>query len=466
MRIFNRYYSSYDIFLLAGDFLLTFLVTLGMRTTWHLAGFPTISSWIFIATQGLVMAAVVVIAFYYADLYAIDQTLSVREMLLRFMSGFGTACLVIGLISYPIPQLGFKKIYASEMLLMGLVLSLWRVGFMRIIEQAKNHAKVLIIGVQSIGKLVAEQLCQQKTLGMEVVGFVGSSGGEVTLSYGNPVRVSLPVFSPRSISSLIENTGVNRILLAGGEAWGDYAAEELLKLRLKGITVEDCHSFYERLVSKIAIVDLSPEWIVLAKGFRRDRVILFAKRFVDVAVSSIGLLLSLPIALITAICIKLESRGPLLYRQERVGQDGVRFVLYKFRSMAEDAEVELGPVWAAQNDPRVTRVGRIIRKLRVDEIPQMVNVLKGEMSFVGPRPERPFFVDKLKASIPYYYLRLSVKPGITGWAQISYPYGDTEEGAVEKLQYDLYYIKNVSVLFDLQIIFESLKVIILGKGAR
>lgn len=466
MRIFNRYYSSYDLFLVAGDFGLTFLVTLGLRTTWHLAGLPTISSWVFFATQAIVMAIVVAIAFYYADLYAIDQTLSIRELLLRFMSGFGTACVVIGLISYPIPQLGFKKIYASEMLLMGLVLSVWRVGFMRVIEQAKIHAKVLIIGAQSIGKLVAEQLCQQKTLGMEVIGFVGSSGGEVTLSYGNPARVSLPVFSPRSISSLIENTGVNRILLAGGEAWGDYAAEELVKLRLKGVTVEDCHSFYERLVSKIAIVDLSPEWIVLAKGFRRDRVTLFAKRTIDILVSSVGLFLSLPIALVTICLIKLGSCGPLLYRQERVGQDGKIFVLFKFRSMTQDAELDVGPVWAAANDPRVTRVGRVIRKLRIDEIPQMVNVLKGEMSFVGPRPERLFFVDKLKDTIPYYYLRLSVKPGITGWAQISYPYGDTEEGAVEKLQYDLYYIKNLSVLFDLQIIFESFKVIISGRGAR
>lgn len=466
MRIFNRYYSSYDLLLVAGDFFLTFLVTLGLRTTWHLVGFPTIGSWAFFAGQGFVMALVLVTAFYYADLYTIDQTLSVRELLLRFMSGFGTACVVIGLISYPIPQLGFKKIYASEMLLMGLVLSVWRVGFMRVIEQARIHAKVLIIGAQSIGKLVAEQLFQQKTLGMEVVGFVGSSGGEVTLSYGNPTRVSLPVFSPRSISSLIENAGVNRILLAGGEAWGDYAAEELVKLRLKGVTVEDCHSFYERLVSKIAIADLSPEWIVLAKGFRRDRVISFAKRLVDVFVSTLGLLLSLPIVIVTAILIKLESRGPILYRQERVGRDGENFVLFKFRSMTVDAESENGPVWAAVNDPRVTRIGRVIRKLRIDEIPQMINVLKGEMSFVGPRPERSFFVDKLKEKIPYYYLRLSVKPGITGWAQISYPYGDTEEGAVEKLQYDLYYIKNMSVLFDLQIIFESLKVILLGKGAR
>jgi sugar transferase (PEP-CTERM system associated) len=466
MRIFNRYYSSYDLILVLGDAVFTFLVIVGLQATWTIAGVPSGNSWLFSCVQGVVMSLVVAIAFYYADLYAIDQTLSVRELLLRFMSGFGTACVVIGVLSYPIPQLGFKRIYASEMLLMGLVLSVWRVGFMRVLEQAKIHGKVLIIGARSIGKLVAEQLCQQKTLGMEVIGFVGNSGGQVTLSYGNPTRVSLPVFSPQSISSLVENNGVDRILLAGGEAWGDYAAEELVKLRMKGVPVEDCHSFYERLVSKIAIADLSPEWIVLAKGFRRDRVILFTKRVIDMIVSILGLVLSSPVALITSILIKLESSGPLLYRQERVGQDGAHFTLYKFRSMSEDAESEMGPVWASENDPRATRVGRVIRKLRIDEIPQMINVLKGEMSFVGPRPERPFFVDKLKEKIPYYYLRLSVKPGITGWAQISYRYGDTEEGAVEKLQYDLYYIKNISVLFDVQIMFESLKVILLGKGAR
>ena len=467
MRIFNRYYSSYDLILVLGDVALAFAVTFGLQLTWAFAGVTPGGSWIFYSVQALSMAFVVAIAFYYADLYAIDQTLSVRELLLRFMSGFGTACVVIGLISYPIPQLGFKKVYASEMILIGLVLSVWRVGFMRVIEQAKIHAKVLIIGAQSIGKLVAEQLCQQKTLGMEVIGFVGNAGGRVTLSYGNPTNISLPVFSPQSISSLVEKRGVDRILLAGGEAWDNYAAaEELIRLRMRGVPVEDCHTFYERLVSKIAIADLSPEWIVLAKGFRRDRVILFTKRVVDMVVSSVGLVLSAPIALITAILIKLDSLGPVLYRQERVGQDGAHFTLYKFRSMSVDAECENGPVWASENDPRATRVGCVIRKLRIDEIPQMINVLKGEMSFVGPRPERPFFVEKLKEKIPFYYLRLSVKPGITGWAQISYRYGDTEEGAAEKFQYDLYYIKNMSVLFDVQIIFESLKVILLGKGAR
>jgi exopolysaccharide biosynthesis polyprenyl glycosylphosphotransferase len=187
---------------------------------------------------------------------------------------------------------------------------------------------------------------------------------------------------------------------------------------------------------------------------------------IDMMGSALGLILTAPISLLTAIAVKLDSPGPVLYCQERVGKNESTFLVYKFRSMLNNAETKTGPVWAAGNDPRVTRVGRLIRKLRIDEIPQMINVLKGEMSFVGPRPERPFFVSKLKQNIPYYHLRFSVKPGITGWAQISYPYGSSEDDATEKLQYDLYYIKNISPLFDLQIIFETIKVVLLGRGAR
>jgi exopolysaccharide biosynthesis polyprenyl glycosylphosphotransferase len=190
------------------------------------------------------------------------------------------------------------------------------------------------------------------------------------------------------------------------------------------------------------------------------------KRFADVGVAAVGLILASPLALLTAIAIKLDSPGPILFRQERVGQNEQTFVLYKFRSMCCGAESKTGPVWAEENDPRVTRVGRIMRKLRIDEIPQMFNVLRGDMSFVGPRPERAFFVSSLKESIPYYQLRFAVKPGITGWAQISYGYGANETDAIEKLQYDLYYVKNMSPIFDLQIILETIKVVLLGKGAQ
>jgi sugar transferase (PEP-CTERM system associated) len=465
MRVFNRYFSVYDFVLVLGDVLLAFFATLAIRAVISLFEISPNPEWTFWFFQAVAVTIIIVVSFYYSDLYAIDQTLSIRELFLRLMSGIGIACILIAIISYPIPRFG-KTLYASQMLLMVLCLCAWRVSFMRVIERARIHARVLVIGLQAIGKLVAEELLRQKKLGMEVIGFVGQSAGQLTLSYGNPVRVSLPVYQSSSLISLFEKKKVDRILLAGVEDSCEALGRELVTLRTRGIAIEDCHSFYERLVSKIAIADLSPEWIVRCKGFRRDRLIMFTKRVIDLVVSAVGLLVTAPIAVLTAVAIKLDSPGPILYRQERVGRNEEPFTIYKFRSMSESAEANIGPVWAAKDDPRITRVGRIIRKLRIDEIPQLINVLKGEMSLVGPRPERAFFVQTLNKKISYYSLRHSIKPGVTGWAQICYSYGDSEKDAIEKLQYDLYYIKNMSALFDLQIISESLKVVLLGKGAR
>ncbi len=465
MRLFNRYYTLHDLLLVLGDFVLVVGASAAVRWLLDEGGLLPDQEWLNPTMHGFAMALVVVIAFYYSDLYAIDQSLTVRELLERFVAGLGAACIVIGVLSYPLPNFG-KSIYLSEMVALGFCLYLWRLGFMRAIRQAGVRVKVLIVGMRTIGKMVAEELYLRQKLGMDVVGFVGQQAGCVTLSYGNPKKVEIPTFAPRSLSGLIATNRVDRVLLAGADPCPQSYFEDLVAVKAMGIPIEDCHSFYERLASKIAVTDLPPEWIALSEGFRRDRLILTAKRAIDVVVSFLGLILSAPLILLTAMAIKLESRGPVFYRQERVGQNDRRFVLYKFRSMAEDAEAKLGPVWASERDPRVTRVGAIIRKIRVDEIPQMINVLKGEMSFVGPRPERAYFVEQLKQNVPYYDLRHSVKPGITGWAQISYRYGDSEQDAVEKLQYDLYYIKHMSPIFDLQIIFESLKVIMLGSGAR
>lgn len=465
MRLLNRYYTGYDLLLVAGDLLLVLLASVVVRQIFadtRLLVEPV--SYVSLL-HGVAMAVIVTVAFYYADLYAIDQTLSAQELGHRFAAGLGTACIVIGLVSYPIPNFG-KSIYVSEMLAIGASLALWRFGFMSVMRQASIRAKVLIIGTRAIGRMVAEELYVKKKLGIEVVGFVSEKAGRVLLTYGNPKKIELPVFAPPSLAGLVVSSRVNRILLAGSDLAFHSYFKDLVSVRAMGVPVEDCHTFYERLTSKIAIMDLPPEWIALSKGFRRDSIILAAKRIIDVLASFLGLVFSIPLIVLTAIAIKLESPGPVLYRQERVGQNERRFTLLKFRSMANNAEAELGPVWAAENDPRVTRVGAIIRKLRIDEIPQMINVLKGEMSFVGPRPERPYFVERLKGNIPYYDLRLSVKPGITGWAQICYRYGDSEADAVEKLQYDLYYIKHMSPIFDLQIIFESFKVILFGSGAR
>lgn len=258
---------------------------------------------------------------------------------------------------------------------------------------------------------------------------------------------------------------VDRIVVALDERRGKFPLEQLLFCRLKGIPVDDGVAFTEQLVGKLSVESLHPSFIIFSDGFKRSAIFKRLKRVLDISGSLFGLAFFSLACLIISIAIKLESRGPVLYRQKRVGEDGKIFHLYKFRSMRTDAEAN-GPVWAEENDQRVTRVGRVIRKLRLDEIPQMFNVLKGEMSFVGPRPERPFFVDRLKNEIPFYSERHVVKPGITGWAQISYHYGASREDALEKLKYDLYYIKHMSVFFDLMIVFNTVKIVLFGKGAR
>ena len=467
MRLFNRYYSSYDLALPLGDVAITLISVLAARflvvDVVHYSELVQWHHWTFLA--GWVSLSVVV-SFYYADLYEIDQALSQRELSLRFANGFGITCLLIAALSYPIPQPGLKKIYLVQIILMGLGLFGWRLVFAKVLKVQRIRGTIAIIGMQKIGKLVAEELFRKKHLGLKVAYFVGPERGEVTLSYGNPRRATIPVVSPESTLSLVRQEGVSRILIAGPERGQRFPAHDLVSLRLSGIPIEDCHTFYERLMSKIFITDLRPSWILLSNGFQRTAWIMFTKRALDIVVSSLGLLLAAPVALITAIAIKLDSLGPVLYCQERVGADEMPFVLYKFRSMQCNAEAATGPQWAAKDDPRVTRVGRIMRKLRIDEIPQLMNVLKGEMSLVGPRPERPFFVSQLKEQIPYYELRFTVKPGITGWAQISYEYGDTEDDAIEKLQFDLYYTKHMSPIFDLQILFETIKVVLLGRGAQ
>ena len=267
------------------------------------------------------------------------------------------------------------------------------------------------------------------------------------------------------ISSICKKDKVNRIIVALDERRGRLPIEQLLRCRLKGIRVDDGMAFTEDLAGKLSVESLHPSSIIFSDGFKKSLTFKKGKRYVDVILSFMGLLLSSPLWILISLAIKLDSRGPVLYRQERVGEDGVAFNLLKFRSMRINAE-ENGPVWAGCKDERVTRVGSVIRKLRLDEIPQMINVLWGEMSFVGPRPERLFFVEQLKKGIPYYSQRHVIKPGITGWAQIRYPYGASKEDALEKLKYDLYYIKHMSFFFDIMIILETAKVVLLGRGAR
>jgi sugar transferase (PEP-CTERM system associated) len=268
------------------------------------------------------------------------------------------------------------------------------------------------------------------------------------------------------LETIVKREGVDRIVVSMGERRGQFPSQQLLRLSLSGhVSIEEGASLYERLKGRVHLDMLRPSWLIFSSRGRKARINAFVRSAFHRLVGLFGALLSLPIAILTAILIKIDSRGPVLYRQERVGRNGRPFTLMKFRSMRTDAEKN-GPVWAQSADDRVTRVGRIIRKIRVDEIPQFWNILKGEMSFVGPRPERPHFVSQLAEEIPYYEQRHLIAPGLTGWAQIKYPYGSSIEDARQKLQYDLYYIKNQSLLLDAAILFETVKTILFGRGAR
>lgn len=259
--------------------------------------------------------------------------------------------------------------------------------------------------------------------------------------------------------------GVKRIIVALDDRRGTMPVNDLLHCKLQGISINDGISFYEAVTGKILVSKVNPAWLIFSGGFKTGPVRYFVKRMMDIGFSVFGLLVSLPFTLLTAILIKLESPGPVFYCQERVGEREQVFKVIKFRSMRDDAEKN-GAVWAMTDDPRVTRVGAFIRKFRIDEVPQMWNVLRGEMSFVGPRPERPVFVEQLNKVIPYYSLRHSIKPGLTGWAQVCYPYGASEKDALRKLEYDLYYIKNMTVFLDLLTVFRTVRTVIFRVGAR
>jgi sugar transferase (PEP-CTERM system associated) len=269
------------------------------------------------------------------------------------------------------------------------------------------------------------------------------------------------------IPSIVRARNIDRVVVSLVDARGKLPMDKLLEMRLdRGVTFDHLATVYEEYTGKIAVENLRPSWLIFSEGFSKTLALRSAKRAVDVGLSSVGVVLLAPVMLIVAAVVKLTSAGPALYHQQRVGQQGRLFTVHKFRSMREDAERDTGAVWATARDGRVTLVGRFLRRARLDELPQLWNVLKGDMSLVGPRPERPEFVEKLQEQIPYYGLRHSVRPGLTGWAQVCYTYGATVEDALEKLQYDLFYIKHITVAFDLLILFSTLKTVVLRRGAQ
>ena len=323
--------------------------------------------------------------------------------------------------------------------------------------------RVLVYGVGQRTAAISSLRRRSDRRGFEIVGFVQPDGESVTV----PVEPGAGCIR-RVFWSLCTPFDVHEIVVAMEDRRRGFPILGLLECRLAGMEVTELLTFLERETGRVRIDVLNPSWMIFGDGFRRDTLRLFSSRALDLFASALLVTLSLPIMLLTMLAIKLEDgwRSPIFYGQARVGLGGQTFTVLKFRSMRTDAERDGQAQWAQKSDPRVTRVGAVIRKLRIDELPQILNVLAGHMSFVGPRPERPQFVAELAQKIPYYVQRHCVKPGITGWAQLCYPYGSSEQDALEKLQYDLYYIKNNTLLFDLAILVQTAEVVFMGKGAR
>jgi sugar transferase (PEP-CTERM system associated) len=333
---------------------------------------------------------------------------------------------------------------------------MWVMGHPRLAE------RVLILGTGPNAINIASETLERREHGYKIVGFIGDDPALVGRSLINPSVIG--VFE--DLEEIVRRHHLDRIVIAIDDQRGKMPLDMLLRLKLRDkVVIEESASYYERLTGKVSTRMLRPSWLIFSGSSRVTRMYRRLVGLTDVALSVIGLLLSWPLILVAAIAIKIESRGPVFYIQERVGVHDKVFKLIKLRSMRIDAEQD-GPKWADDNDARVTRVGRMIRKLRVDELPQFINVIRGDMSFIGPRPERPFFVRQLEREIPYYSQRHLVKPGVTGWAQVCYPYGSSVEDAVEKLQYDLYYIKNQSPVLDAFILLETARIMIFGRGAR
>jgi sugar transferase (PEP-CTERM system associated) len=439
-----------EVIIVSASFLLATLFRLGSDSYLVLSyenGYSKI-----LAVTGLAM-----LCLYYFDLYDLQRLRSWGEIYFRLLVVLGSLSLLLAAISYLFPHFIIANgVFLEGLIILTLGLLGWRAMYAWLIRQPYLRERVYVLGTGERATHLVEVLRERKDLGMDVVGWAGAIGD------GSLTREMLAT----SLLALQEKKMVNRVIVALGDRRGMLPVRELLQLRLDDIRVEDATALLEQVSGKIDVDELHPSWLIFSEGFHLKAAFLLVRRLISILVALACLLLCLPLIPLIVLAIKLTSPGPVLYRQRRVGRNGVAFTCYKFRTMRADAEADTGPTWASDDDPRITRLGRFLRRARLDEIPQLWNVLRGDMGFVGPRPERPEFVEWLNDEIPYYHLRHIIRPGITGWAQISYRYGNSVEDAKEKLQFDLYYIKNLSLGLDLLIIFQTIKIVLFGRGAK
>ncbi len=446
-----------DVAGLVGAFLIAVYFRFGQDTT-ALVEYGNVT------LKSLVNTAVLVMCLYYGGYY--EEWLSQRllETALRALRALVAGTLILLAVYYAVPSLTVGR----GILLLYLPLAFFCLmslrGLYRWVGEDDAFAQnVLILGTGASAQEVVRQLMKQRLLGLRVVGFLSDSSDDVGKRIVNPTVVG----TTGELVLVAQRFRVSRIVVALDDRRGRMPVEELLRCRIDGIQVEEAASVLERLTGQIPIKNLRPSLLVFSPGFNESRLQRRLKNAGEFVLACLMLIALGPLMLVLALAVRISSPGPVLYSQERVGERGRVFKLLKFRTMRLDAEAASGPVWASgDGDPRITRLGRLLRKTRLDELPQLINVLRGQMSFVGPRPERPHFVDQLRKVIPFYDERHSVRPGITGWAQVNSGYGSSIEDAQVKLQFDLFYIKHLSFALDLSILLDTLKVVVVGRGAR
>ena len=413
--------------------------------------------------RALVVAGVLVVSLASMGLYQFHQRFFYREAFVRVLGGVIAGGLALAAIYYLLPSVALSRTMTAVAFSYALVLLLllrFYVG--KIGDENVFRRKTLIYGAGERASKIAAMRRRADRRGFQIVGQIAALGDT---NVANTGKLTL---DDTTLVDMALKLSADEIVVAVDDRRGNLPVRQLLDCRLRGIEVYDLVEFLERETGKIWIDIVSPGWLVFSPGFRVSKLRYFRQRVVDLAVSSILLVVTLPVMMLIAVAIKLEDgfRGPILYRQDRVGRNDKVFSMLKFRSMHVNAETDGEAVWAAESDSRVTRVGSFLRLTRLDELPQLLNVFRGEMSLVGPRPERPQFVASLRESIPYYSERHTVNPGLTGWAQLRYNYSGNKEETLEKLQYDLYYVKNHGLRLDLMIILQTVEVVLWGKGAR
>jgi sugar transferase (PEP-CTERM system associated) len=410
----------------------------------------------------LLVLASILLGMHFHDLYSKIYVRSRTVLAQQLCLVIGIAFLFQALVGYVDAGLRVPiRVMVLGGSLAAAAIFAWRIFFSAHVLRVVARDRLLLVGASPLLEDIGKHIEEHPETGLQVVGYVGAGEETGTAMAGG--KVLGPMASLREI---IQATNPDRIVVGMTERRERMPVSELLELRFAGHLIEEAASTYEKVCGCVCLKELRPSQLIYSGELGPRRTSMFYQTVANLILAAVGIVVSLPIMLLTALAVRLTSAGPVLYRQVRVGIDGIPFTLYKFRSMRADAEAETGAVWASKDDPRVTPLGRTLRKLRIDELPQFFNVLKGEMSMVGPRPERPEMVQSLSEKIPYYRHRHCVRPGITGWAQVNYKYGDTLEDVIQKLEYDLYYIKHMSLSLDSYIIFLTIKATLLSRGSQ